>query len=66
MCSLGSILLADACLKVAQASKVLAVAGIIVDAKDDAAIAFYEHFGFTQLQGQANILLLPASLFNSR
>ena len=43
---LGSILLADACLKVSQASSVLAVAGIIVDAKDETAIAFYEHLCF--------------------
>lgn len=34
---LGSILLADACQKVVQATAVLAVAGIVVDATDDAA-----------------------------
>ena len=62
---LGSILLADACLKVAQASSVLAMAGIIVDAKDDAAITFYQHFGFVLLQGESNRLLLPASAFTS-
>lgn len=32
--------------KVSQASVVLAVAGITVDAKDDKAVTFYEHFGF--------------------
>ncbi len=63
---LGSIMLADACQKVAQASAVLAVAGIIVDAKDDKAIAFYEHFGFIRLQGEANRLLLPASVFQTK
>lgn len=63
---LGSILLADACKKVAQASAVLAIAGIIVDAKDDTAIAFYSHFGFVTLQGQANRLLLPASAFTEK
>lgn len=57
---LGSILLADACRKVAYASTVLAVAGIVVDAKDEAAAAFYRHFGFLPLPGQANRLLLPA------
>jgi predicted N-acetyltransferase YhbS len=41
---LGSILLADACQKITQASAVLAVAGIIIDAKDDKAISFYKHF----------------------
>lgn len=60
---LGSILLADACQKVAQACAVLAVAGIVVDAKDDAARAFYAHFGFIPLQGQADRLLLPAAGF---
>lgn len=62
---LGSIILADACQKVAQASTVLAVAGIIVDAKDDAAISFYEHFGFRLLPGHTDRLLLPASAFTS-
>jgi GNAT superfamily N-acetyltransferase len=63
---LGSILLADACQKVLQASSVLAMAGIIVDAKDDGAISFYAHFGFIQLQGQANRMLLPASVYQSK
>ena len=60
---LGSILLADACQKVSKASVVLAVAGIIVDAKDEAAIAFYAHFGFIPLQGQNDRMFLPASVF---
>lgn len=63
---LGSILLADACQKVSQASAVLAVAGIIVDAKDDEAILFYKHFGFISLQGQTDRMLLPASVFLSK
>lgn len=63
---LGSILLADACQKVSQASSVLAVAGIIVDAKDDKAISFYKHFGFISLPGYPDRLLLPASVFQSR
>lgn len=63
---LGSILLADACQKVSQASSVLAVAGIIVDVKDDAAISFYKHFGFIPLQGQTDRMLLPASVFLSK
>lgn len=63
---LGSILLADACQKVSRASSVLAVAGIIVDAKDGEAIAFYEHFGFIPLQGQADRMMLPASMFQPK
>ncbi len=63
---LGSILLADACQKVTQASSVLAVAGIIVDAKDDKAISFYEHFGFINLPGKPDSMLLPASVFQQK
>lgn len=63
---LGSILLADACQKVFQASSVLAVAGIIVDAKDDKAITFYQHFGFIQLPGQEDRMLLPISAYQPK
>ena len=63
---LGSILLADACQKVLHASAVLAVAGIIVDAKDAQAIAFYEHFGFILLQGQTDRMMLPVSAFQAK
>lgn len=60
---LGSILLADACQKVAHASATLAVAGIVVDAKDAAAGRFYRHFGFMTMPGQPSRLLLPAAAF---
>jgi ribosomal protein S18 acetylase RimI-like enzyme len=60
---LGAILLADACRKVVAAGAVLAVAGIVVDAKDDAASAFYRHFGFVPLPGAPGRLLLPAAAF---
>lgn len=63
---LGSILLADACQKVLHASSVLAVAGIIVDAKDDVAISFYAHFGFIPLQGLADRMMLPVSAYQSK
>lgn len=61
---LGSILLADACQKVTQASATLAVAGIVVSAKDAAAAAFYRHFGFLSFPGQPTRLLLPAAGFH--
>jgi GNAT superfamily N-acetyltransferase len=61
----GSILLADACRKVAHASAMLAVVGIVVDAKDAAAASFYRHFGFLGLPGQPDRLLLPASAFRA-
>jgi GNAT superfamily N-acetyltransferase len=60
---LGSILLADACKKVVQASAVLAMAGIVVDAKDEPSASFYQHFGFIPLPGQPERLLLPATAF---
>lgn len=60
---LGSILLADACRKIAHASTSLAVAGIVVEAKNDVAATFYRHFGFLNLPGQPTRLLLPAKAF---
>lgn len=54
---LGSILLADACRKVVQASAVLAVAGIVVDAKDESAAVFYTRFS----EGLANQFDAPQS-----
>ncbi len=60
---LGSILLADVCQKVAQASAVLAVAGIVVEAKDASAETFYKHFGFLTMPGGPTRLLLPATVF---
>jgi GNAT superfamily N-acetyltransferase len=57
---LGAILVADACRKVVQAGAVLAVAGIVVDAKDVSAARFYAHFGFVPMPGPSSRLLLPA------
>lgn len=62
---LGSILLADACQKVAHASTTLAVVGIVVDAKDAAAVRFYQHFGFLPLPGRTDRMLLPAAAFRA-
>ena len=62
---LGSILLSDACQKVARASAALAVVGMVVDAKDDAAAAFYRHFGFLNLPGRPGRLLLPTTAFRA-
>ncbi|GAB6050655.1 GNAT family N-acetyltransferase [Hydrogenophilus islandicus] len=60
---LGSILLADACKRVAAASETLAVAAIVVDAKSPQAAAFYAHFGFFELPGQPGRWMLPRSHF---
>lgn len=60
---LGSILLVDACKRVAAASQTLAMAAIIVDARSPAAAAFYKHFGFVELPGQLGRWMLPRSHF---
>ena len=62
---LGSILLADACQRVAAVSQTLAVVAIMVDAQSPQAAAFYQHFGFVQLPGQSSRWMLPRSHFAS-
>jgi GNAT superfamily N-acetyltransferase len=54
---LGGVLLADAVLRTARAE--LGVFAMLVDAKDEAAQRFYEHYGFTLLQGAERRLCLP-------
>ncbi|SMB27038.1 GCN5-related N-acetyltransferase [Sterolibacterium denitrificans] len=62
---IGSILLADACKRVVAASKTLAVAAIVADAKSLQAAAFYQHLGFIELPGQPGRWMLPRSHFAS-
>ena len=54
---LGGALLWDA-IERARSSEV-AVYGLVVDAKDDRAVAFYEHHGFTMLSAALRLLILP-------
>lgn len=54
---LGSALVFDAIKRAAAAEP--AVFTMIVDAKDDAAVRFYEHFGFTPFAGRPMSLYLP-------
>ena len=56
---LGSILLADALQRIAQASQVMAVYAVIVDALNDRAAQFYRRFGFIPLPSQPLKLFLP-------
>jgi ribosomal protein S18 acetylase RimI-like enzyme len=56
---LGAILLADACRRVHQASSLLGVYAILVDALNDQAQAFYRHHGFIALPNQLTQWLLP-------
>lgn len=43
------------------AAEKVGILGMLVDAKDEAAAAFYQGFGFRRLQGSANRLVLPLS-----
>jgi GNAT superfamily N-acetyltransferase len=56
---LGSILLADALQRIAQASQVMAVYAVVVDALNDHAAEFYRQFGFIPLPSQPLKLFLP-------
>jgi len=56
---LGRMLLFAALEKVAQASQVVGLSMMCVDAKDEAAAAFYAKFGFIPLPGQELTLCLP-------
>jgi GNAT superfamily N-acetyltransferase len=57
---LGGIVLVDALLRTARAE--LGVFAILVDAKDEAAGRFYQHYGFTALPGAERRLCLPIGL----
>ncbi len=56
---LGSILLVDALQRVAQASQMMAVYTVVVDALNAEAARFYAQFGFTPLPSQPLKLFLP-------
>jgi ribosomal protein S18 acetylase RimI-like enzyme len=58
---LGAALLADAILRALRSE--VAVFALVVDAKDDAAVAFYRHHGFEVYGGQAKQLILPLASF---
>ncbi len=58
---LGSALLADAFRRVIGASEALAVYAVVVDAKDERAQAFYQHFGFIRLPATGRSLLYPVA-----
>ncbi len=56
---LGGSLLADAIAR--SIGSEIAVFAIVVDAKDDNAVAFYKHFGFLSLARNPKTLFLPIS-----
>lgn len=54
---LGAALLADAATRALKAD--VAAFTLLVDAKNDQAVAFYQHFGFRILASQPRALFLP-------
>jgi ribosomal protein S18 acetylase RimI-like enzyme len=58
---IGELLLADAVRRILGAGRSLAVFAIVVDAKDDHAVAFYENFGFRQFPTRPSRLFLLTS-----
>lgn len=62
---LGSILLADALQRIAQASQVMAVYAVVVDTFHDQAAEFYRQFSFISLPNQPLKLFLPMDSITS-
>jgi ribosomal protein S18 acetylase RimI-like enzyme len=60
-CKLGSALLWDAIQRCCRSE--IAVFALVVDAKDDQAIAFYQHHGFVSFASQPKQLFLPLTGF---
>jgi predicted N-acetyltransferase YhbS len=56
---LGAELLQDALTRIVRAADILSVKGILVDAIDDDARAFYEHFGFVKSPVSPLKLMVP-------
>ena len=56
---LGEFLLMDALYRSLQAAAEIAAMAVIVDAKDNAAAAFYQRYGFIPLQKKPARLFLP-------
>lgn len=59
---LGAALFADAALRALRSQ--VAVFALVVDAKDDAAVAFYRHHGFEMHGGQPKQLIVPLASFS--
>ena len=56
---LGERLLMDALHRALQSSEQIASAGVVVDTKDDQAVAFYRKYGFIDLPKIERLLFLP-------
>lgn len=60
---LGKLLLVDAMKRVQSASADVGVYALLVDAKDEAAKAFYKKYGFIELADEPMTLFLPLASF---
>jgi len=58
----GEHLLMDALRRALEASREVASVAVVVDAKDDGAVAFYRRYGFGRFADQANKLSFPMSV----
>jgi len=58
---MGQYLLIDALKRSFQVSNQIGIVAVIVDAKNDKAVKFYEHFGFIKLPEKGHRLFLPIS-----
>lgn len=58
---LGGRLLVNALRRILAAAETMAVFAIIVEAKDERAVAFYRSFGFQQFSGHPHRLFMPAT-----
>ena len=47
------------------AAEKVGILGMLVEAKDETVVAFYEGFGFKRLQGSRNKLVLPLSVMKN-
>ena len=56
---LGELLLFDAIRRSVESCRLVASAGVLVNAKDDSALRFYLKYGFLELRGVPNRLFLP-------
>ncbi|WP_296710858.1 GNAT family N-acetyltransferase [Tistrella sp.] len=56
---LGAFLLMDALNRILLATQTLAIHAVVIDAKDDAAAAFYRKYGFISFMGESRRLFLP-------
>jgi GNAT superfamily N-acetyltransferase len=61
-CKLGGSLLADAAVRALRSE--IGVFALVVDAKDDAAAAFYRHHGFPDLLGNGKQMILALNGFS--